>query len=211
MAWKKEMAWKYFSNASAATKGITLFYNLLQGKTSFSKLPPMLKWERDLGCSFSDSQWLTALNSNFKVTHSSNLWELTFKYNLRWYITPSQIYIYAPSTSPNCWRICAKSGTLYHILWECNKISPFWEEVFQLITEVIQIHIIPSPEPALLNIGIGNIPYQLINNSILLAARLAIIHHWETPDYIPRSEVISLVHTHCSYLLYMKGVCPLPR
>lgn len=37
----------------------------------------MLKWERDICRPFSDSQWRIALKSSFKMTRSSNLWELT--------------------------------------------------------------------------------------------------------------------------------------
>lgn len=70
-----EMALKYLATANTCPKGITLFYNILQAKTTFIKLPPIVKWKHAIGCSFSDSQWLAALTS-------SNLWKLIYKCSL---------------------------------------------------------------------------------------------------------------------------------
>lgn len=65
--------WLYLLTNTKPTKVITLFYSLFHDKSSFSKLPPMAKLERDIGSAFSNSQWWAALSSNLRSTRSSNL------------------------------------------------------------------------------------------------------------------------------------------
>lgn len=174
---------EYFASNKVATKGITVFLNL---QTSFSKISPLLKWEKDIGRSFSESQWLLAFKASFRATRSSNLWELVHKISRRWYITRSLIHTFDPAMQPSCWRNCGEPGSLYHNLLQCNVVSTLWSEVFQLLSEVTGISIDLSPERALLSIGIESIPpgLQYITTHILLSTRLAIAHHWETPDPI---------------------------
>lgn len=158
------------------TKGISLFYSLLDAKNTFTKLPPMLNRERDISRSFSPVQWSTALAFGYKAIHASNLWELIFKINLRWYITPTQTQNDAPSVVPTCWRNCGEISNLLHISWGCNKTLKFWADVFVLIGTVIKTPITPSPEPSILNIEIEKLPFRLqcMTTHILLA------HHCQT-------------------------------
>lgn len=130
-----------------------------------------------------------------------NLWKLVHKINLRWYITPAIIYKFDPAVQPLCWRNDGEIGSLYHLLWQCNKVSSLWSKVFQLLSEDTGISLAPSPELALLGIVMENIPHCLhtIAIHILPATRLAIVHHWKTPDLLSKNKVVTLVHTHGSY------------
>lgn len=125
-------AWKYLSSDNSCFKGITIFYNLLQDKTTFVQSPPMIRWEKGIGHSFSPSQWSAAILTSNKAIPSSNLWELTLKFNLRWYSTPSQFHTFTPSAPPSCWRYCGEWGSLMHLLWSCNKLSSFCQEYLHL-------------------------------------------------------------------------------
>lgn len=161
----------------------------------------MIKWEKDIRITFSNLQWEAAISSCLRLTKSSNLWDLMFKYNLRWYITPSQIHTFEPSTSPLCWRDCGMPGKLFHLLWAFKKIATFWKANLQLISDVTNTLLPPSPELALLNIGIDDYPHNLLYTivHILLAAKLALVHHWRSPDHIPLSGAINLMHIHSPY------------
>lgn len=132
------------------------------------------------------------------MTLSSNLWDLTYKLNLRWYIIHAQIHTFNQSSLPLCWRKFGMTGNLYYSLWLCNNIASFWNDIFKLITVVTGITIPPSPELALLSIGIENIPrnMQCITIHILLAARLSMVRHWKSPDHISIYETIHQIHTH---------------
>lgn len=164
--------------------------------STFPLQPRMLK--------VNPSQWSTALATSYRATRASNLWELILKVNLRWYITPAQIHKYALSVAPSCWRNCGEPGNLLHFLWGCNKILKFWVEVFGLIRKVTKTPTVPSPELALLNIGIENFPPHLryATTHILLAARLTITRHWKFADLILVDEVISLAHTQTLFGAY---------
>lgn len=70
-------------------------------------------------------------------------------------------------------------------------VSRFWMVIFQLDSEIHNVLITPSPELVLLNIGIDTVPPTLNCHiiHILLAARLVIVHHWQTFDPLTRAEV----------------------
>lgn len=98
----QRLAWRYLLTDVVTMKGITLFYNLLQDKTSFCRLSPFVKWEMDIGHTFSDFQWLAALRATFKATLSTSLWELTHKVTLRWYVTLTLVDKMYSNVSPLC-------------------------------------------------------------------------------------------------------------
>lgn len=62
----------------------------------------MSKWDKDLGRTSSDSQWLAALKISLNAYQSFNLDELVHKFTLRWFITPYIIHGLVPSTPPLC-------------------------------------------------------------------------------------------------------------
>lgn len=117
-------------------KGISLFYQILQDKISFTKSNSQFKWEWDLETSFTDDQWVAALNAPFKASKSASLWELSYKIAFRWYRTPHLLHMIDKSLSLLCWRDCGSHGTLIHILWSCNALSNYWFNTFQLIQNV---------------------------------------------------------------------------
>lgn len=69
------------------------------------------------------------------------------------------------------------------------------------LSKVTGLTIIPSPALALLRIGMEHILqcFHTITTHILIAYRLSIVRHWKTPDIPTKQEVVSLIHTHCSY------------
>lgn len=81
-------AWILLSAPIARQKGISLFYNLFQQKSIFTNTTPLLKWESNLGCTYTIEQWSKACSSIYKATDCSTLWELTIKLSQCWYLTP---------------------------------------------------------------------------------------------------------------------------
>lgn len=125
---------------------------LIQDKTYFRKLTPMLKWGKDIGQTFSNSQWLASLKYSLNAPRSSSLHELVYKFTLHWYITPSMIHKFDTSTPPLCWRNYGAMGKLYCILWECPMVSSFLRDTFRLLSKITTIHTNPSPALALIGI-----------------------------------------------------------
>lgn len=144
---------------------------------------------------------------------SANAWDLTFKYNFRWHINPTQIHIFDPSTLPMCWRKNVKVGNILHLLWSCDKITTYWKATFQLLSDITNLTITPSPELAL-NIGVDI--YRLILQpsivNILLAAKLALVITGDPQITFPwlrwSTWLTPTVHMNLC-LLYLKAVCNL--
>ena len=193
----------YFTNPTTNIKGISLFYNLLNNKNIFIKTSNMDTWERDIGATFSDDQWQSALRSTFSATKSVNLWELSHKILVRWYLTPYRLSKFDPKISSLCWRNCGEVGTLHHTLWSCPSLNQLWVRIFNLISQFAGARIIPSAGAALLSLGLESVPFssRTIITHLLLSTRLSIARHWRDADPPSMSEVVETTNTHVSYEL----------
>lgn len=99
-------------------------------------MPPMLAWERDFNTYFSDTRWYKALQYAYSSSKCTNLWELSHKVTQKWYLTPYRIAKFNPSISTECWRNCAQTGTIFHILWPCSELAKFWNKIFTILRQV---------------------------------------------------------------------------
>lgn len=68
---------QFYSNPISKTKGISLFYKMLNNKEVFTKTSNIIAWEREIGASYTSDQWQKALRETYVVTKSVNLWKLT--------------------------------------------------------------------------------------------------------------------------------------
>lgn len=161
----------------------------------------MQNWERELGNLYTQKDWQMAIQSHFRYSHCVNHWELLLKILYRTYLTPVRLAQIYPDSSPNCWRDCGGRGCILHILWSCKEVRTFWKEVFSLINKVTGEAIIPSPQLALLNIGMHLIPnkYRSLITHILIAAKLTITSKWKSKETPLLSEVINRVKTQYTY------------
>lgn len=123
------LPWKvtlYYTKPHTKTKGISLFYNLLNRKDVFTKTSHIQAWKKDLSTKFSSEKWQTALRITYAATRSVNLRELTPKMLFRWYLMPYRIAKFSPHTPSTCWRNCEAVGTRHHKLWSCPAIATFF-------------------------------------------------------------------------------------
>lgn len=173
-------AWKYLATTSPERKGISLLYNILHQKFLFTKTSPHIHWENDLGHTYTENQWQQAIQSIYKATKCSALWELTQKLSLRWYLTPSKLAAFSSKTPDTCWRCTTTKGDLFHIMWKCDHIQKYWVNIFRVLSDISAQDITPRPELALLNLNIDTMPHHVrhVTTHILLLDRLAITFHW---------------------------------
>lgn len=125
----------------------------------------------------------------------------TVKISLRWYFSPAIISRFNPQLPDCCWRLCGERGDLLHILWNCPKLLHYWSNVFQVISEMSQIQILPTPALAILSLGIDQLPYTLQHSiiQVLLYARLLLTRNWKNTAPPTITDVIDLTHLHCTY------------
>lgn len=194
-------AWIYFRSPVTHRKGISLFYNLLHHKTTFTASTPILRWERDLGQSFTIDKWEKACKSIYKATCCSTLWELAYKLTYCWYMTPDRISKFSKDLDNTHWRKWGIKGDLLHTFWDCPKLTQYWSSIFQLLSEVTHLTIRGRPSLALLSLDIEQYPnpMRIIITHILLAARLSISRKWKDPDPPTLKDVVHTTHVHFTH------------
>lgn len=165
-------------------------------------------WEHDLDTSYTAEQWQKALHTTYAATKSVNLWELTHKILLHWYLTSFGMSKFDAWTSPLCWRKCGTKGMLHHILWSCPAIHAFWTKIFQLMAQILELQIPLTAGMAILSLGIESIPGPsiVIVIHVLLSARLSIMRHWRDHVVPTLSEVIKTTNTHATYEIMFAAV-----
>lgn len=195
----------YLTSPNNTTKGISTIYPILQEKSVFTKPTPLLKWEQDIGTTFTPSQWTKAFTVTHKNTLSASLCEMMQKITLRWYLTPDTLAKYRDGSSSSCWRGCSQEGTIMHIFWKCPLISKLWEDVSHLISSVTGQKTTLTPDLALLHINLVDVPkrYRKIVLHILLSTKLVLARKWKTSNIPTLLEIIDTTHTHHTYELMM--------
>lgn len=164
-----------------------------------SSSPHISRWERELSKHFDIDQWLKAAMASHKFSSCINHVELMRKIHLRWYLTPDRLAHMSLSSSRLCWRSCGQVGSLLHMWWVCPIISPFWLQVQALISEITGLQISLSPELAVLDIDLFDLPrpMQVIIHHILLAARISIARLWKTSTTPSLTELCNRINLSC--------------
>lgn len=185
------LAWLHLTRKSSHTKGIYLYYNLLQEKTKFQKSRAHTRWEMDLKTPITDNQWQFTFKTIQTVSHCTTHWETSLKIIHRWQYTPCRLSKMFTNTSPLCWRECGQKGHLLHMFWECPNVTSFWNNTFKLIREITGIITPLDPKLAILLIGLEKFPYHVrhVVTHILLVARSLILSNWKSAPTLNITDV----------------------
>lgn len=152
----------------------------------------MLKWESDLGVSFSVDEW-TSMSDNLRKSNKAiSFRETPIKIFSRWYLTPSKLHTYYPSISPNCFRGCAEPGTLMHTFWNCIHLNQIWHKATDIIENSSKQKIIPTPQICLLFANIPNIPSPCMRlfHSLCSSSHWMIAYNWKSNN-LPWQQVVT--------------------
>ncbi len=96
------------------------------------------KWEKELGTVTTSEDWTNIINTQI-TTIASQLWrDFSWKNCIRFFITPMQ-KSRQTRLQLTCRRGCGHSMADHmHIFWSCPTLKSFWEEVRNIISEVLQ-------------------------------------------------------------------------
>lgn len=85
-----------------------------------------------------------------------------------------------PQVSSYCFRCCGHTRTMFHIWWQCPKVTRFWIRVFNWTWSVTRIHVSRAPEIALFQKLDTENPKNTRRKSsyMVLAARIATARCW---------------------------------
>lgn len=89
-----------FDTAEQRSKGISLFYHLLNHNIFTNKTQSMETWETDLSCKFTMTQWQFKLLLTFSncISH----WESSLKLLHKWFYTPARLSKMSISITSDC-------------------------------------------------------------------------------------------------------------
>lgn len=182
-------------------KGSRVFYDLHTGNSTFTKTNNILKWESEMGRTYTPLQWQAAISWAHKASACASHKEQYHKLLTRWYFTPLRLSRAYQSSSPCCWRSCGSVGSLLHVFWSCPLLAPYWDMVRGLITQLIHTPCPSGPAFFLLLLEIDSIPLQhrkMVCNT-LHAARLLLARRWKSMEIPSLLEINNLVSTICMY------------
>lgn len=55
----------------------------------------------------------------------------------RWHRTPQQLYKWNLIPVDSCWRCNGSGASILHILWSCPALKDWWNNIYQIIFEVL--------------------------------------------------------------------------
>lgn len=162
---------KFFLGPTGLRGGLSLIYTILTKPSDFFDSSYISYWESELSAHFTLDEWIDASSAPLKHSKCVNHVEWMCQIHFRWHLTPVRLAHTSASSSHSCWRQCGNE--LLHMWWSCPTFSPFWLIISDLITEITNLHLVLTPELAVLNLTWPKIPYHFraVIHHILLAAR----------------------------------------
>uniref|UniRef100_A0A670I4H7 Reverse transcriptase domain-containing protein n=1 Tax=Podarcis muralis TaxID=64176 RepID=A0A670I4H7_PODMU len=145
-------------------------------------------WARDLGRNIYFEEWEKLWKQHLKFTACVSLKENLMKMFYRWYLTPVKLARMYGSCN-KCWKCKEREGTFYHMWWECQKVTGFWESVYDEMKKMLRYTFNKRPEAFLLGLvgtEIKKKDYKLFQYATT-AARVLIAKNWKQ-ESLPTTE-----------------------
>ncbi len=151
------------------------------GPSTFDSLRVI--WEKDLGSSFSNEEWLSVCSNIFPKSASISVCEQNYKF-IHWtYLTPVRLHRIFPNCSQLCFKCKVDNGTVMHVFWDCDKIKMYWKEIHKIIQIIIGKTFVLSPKVYLLNCTMElclDCDKESVLNFCIYLAKKCILLLWST-------------------------------
>ena len=138
------------------------------------------RWEKEINMVISEDVWLQIWETQSFSTNSLFWRDFSCKNLTRFFITPNQKSRFSGSQC-SCWRGCGSALADHaHIFWSCPYIVPFWKEVGQLVSVVLDLRF----DLSFTSMYLGHIPKDLSKSDsyllkiFLVASKKAITKCW---------------------------------
>ena len=127
--------------------------------------------------------WSEACQEAQRHTVNSSLKLIQYKWLMHTYITPVKLHKFNDNIPDTCIKCDKERGTLYHCIWECEKVKPFWQYVISMIDQILTKKLTLDPKLFILGIYPTNphIHMSMNLNSLLciLQAKQIIAFNWK--------------------------------
>ena len=128
---------------------ISIIYNKLTGIRHVPLDKIKSAWEQDLNLVLSEDVWETILRLINTTSFCARHCLLQFKVVHRAHISKSKLARFYPEVSPCCDKCKTSEASLIHMFWTCPSLEQFWREVFQTLSQILNIMLEPNPLVAL--------------------------------------------------------------
>lgn len=152
---------------------VSRLYHSIHDRPSPTPCAAKTHWELDLVVQITDAQWHYCCQQTERISASSRLRVIHYRFLQRLYCTPERKYRFKLADSDRCER-CGQSGAgFFHLAWGCPAIYEFWMQVLKALAEMTSEQIGADPLMALLGYT-AHIPapyWKYVNIALLLAKR----------------------------------------
>lgn len=188
-----------------------MLYQNLRDSEDFSTLYIKEKWENELKTNITVEEWQSMCEVQHTTTNSRIWREFGWKNLTRFFIT-RKLKSKQTRSQHSCWRLCGeREANHIQIFWGCQKLNPFWENVHDIIKNILGYEI--PKECSVMYLGNLN-HYVLVKDRylikiLLVTCKKTITRRWykvEPPAVNEWVEIIREVHNmeRMTYRLRMK-------
>lgn len=156
------------------------------------------KWEMDLHLQSEDINWTHIWQATKSASPIIVALETNYKVLTRWYLVPDRIHKFSSQYPSHCFRGCSALGTHVHIWWECNIVRSFWSEVFDVLSTMFKVLLLPKPTTTLLNSKLNALSHRQLKRIFFVttAAKPNIAKMWKSDSLC----VFTVKHRVTQYL-----------
>lgn len=179
---------------------LSKFYNILLAASRESSLSYLQAWKADMETDISVEDWNNSCLLAQKQTINTRFRLLQYKWIFRTYITPVKLHHFNPNIPDDCIKCAKEKGTLYHCMWQCEKINIFWKEIMTIISDLIECRIPIDSKLCILHIFPNGFKCtankRKLVNFCLLQAKLVIALKWKDTERPGVNQCINLMSSN---------------
>lgn len=160
---------------------VSFFYTLLLDRVDTSTDLIKQAWERELEIELTNDSWDDCLKSIHDCSINARHAVIQFKVLHRLHYSRAKLHKIFPNIPPTCVKCNTAEGTLAHTFWTCEKIWPFWKNIFDFLSEAYTNIIKPDPEIAIFGnmSGMANKYQSQAVSLCMILAKRAILQKWK--------------------------------
>ena len=166
-------------------KKASTFYHLIREARTPKLEGLRLCWERDLGVPILEDSWKWVVESWYSCSQDTQSQLIQYKLLHRKYWTPSKLAKLKLMDNDTCWKCQKETGTLIHMLYECEKNADLWKGIVNLLCSLLQCDLTMSPDLCIFGLLPDNINiskrYKLWIRLVTVSGCRIILRHWKSP------------------------------
>lgn len=168
---------------------IAYLYDAIQNKCHTTMDNIKKEWEKELGTEIEEVIWNEALEYVNSCSINARHCLIQFKILHRLHYSKVRIHKIFPEVSPMCEKCKSSEANLLHSYALCPRIQEYWKQIFEVLSKVLKVQIIPDPILIIFGTSARSNKFQATQQQLLtygiLNGKKLILMFWkkeETPS-----------------------------